>query len=129
MSSKMAILFAKVKAMTKVFQHYSVYFRIMGPNRLLDAVLGILLSYNAVFTAAQWMGESRALAAAMSDVQSIVNVLELIAVGTLFVDLVLRYDHFSDRWRIPRVVGVGLCLTGMLFKWFILYLHLSYLVD
>ena len=129
MPSKMAILFAKVKAKAKVFQHSNVYFRIMGPNRLLAAVLGILLSYNAVFTAAQWMGESRALAAAMSDVQSIVNVLELIAVGTLFVDLVLRYDHFSGRWRIPRVVGVGICLTGMLFKWFILYLHLSYLVD
>ena len=27
------------------------------------------------------------------------------------------------------VAAVGLCLTGMLFKWFILYLHLSYLVD
>ena len=129
MKSKMALLFAKVKAKAKVFQHSNVYFRIMAPNRLLDAVLGILLSYNAVFTAAQWMGESRALAAAMSDVQSIVNVLELIAVGTLFVDLVLRYDYFSNRWRIPRVVGVGICLTGMLFKWFILYLHLSYLVD
>tara|TARA_B110000003_G_C16645046_1_gene531677 strand:+ start:358 stop:747 length:390 start_codon:yes stop_codon:yes gene_type:complete len=129
MSSKMDIPFAKVKPLTKVFQHSEVYFCAMAPNRLLDAVLGILLTYNAVFTAAQWMGESRALAAAMSDMQSVINVLELLAVGTLFVDLVLRYDHLSDRWRIPRVMGVGLCLTGMLFKWFILYLHLSYLVD
>ena len=57
------------------------------------------------------------------------NIFELIAVMVLFVDLVLRFDHIESRWQVPRVAAVGLCLTGMLFKWFILYLHLSYLVD
>ena len=30
---------------------------------------------------------------------------------------------------LDRVAGVGLCAAGMLFKWFVLYLQLSYLVD
>ena len=65
----------------------------------------------------------------LSEVQSLLNIFELIAVMVLFVDLVLRFDHIASKWQVPRVAAVGLCLTGMLFKWFILYLHLSYLVD
>ena len=69
------------------------------------------------------------MAEALAEVQSLLNIFELIAVMVLFVDLVLRFDHIASRWQVPRVAAVGLCLTGMLFKWFILYLHLSYLVD
>ena len=52
-----------------------------------------------------------------------------IAVVALFVDLVVRFDQIAKSWQVPRVAGVGLCVTGMIFKWFVLYLHLSYLVD
>ena len=74
-------------------------------------------------------GQARALAEVLVEVQSILNIFELIAVMVLFVDLVIRFDQIASRWQVPRVAAVGICLTGMLFKWFILYLHLSYLVD
>ena len=101
----------------------------MENNRILQAVLGLLLGYNVVFFTAHPQGQARALAEALAEVQSLLNIFELIAVMVLFVDLVLRFDHIASRWQVPRVTAVGLCLTGMLFKWFILYLHLSYLVD
>ena len=101
----------------------------MENNRILQGVLGLLLGYNVVFFAAHIRGEARALAKVLSEVQSLLNIFELIAVMVLFVDLVLRFDHIAKNWQVPRVAAVGLCLTGMLFKWFILYLHLSYLVD
>ena len=62
-------------------------------------------------------------------VPSFLNIFALLAVLVLFVYLVLRFDQLASRWQVPRVAAVGICLTGMLFKWFILYLHLSYLVD
>ena len=101
----------------------------MENNRVLQVVLGLLLGYNAVFFTAHARGQARVLAAALAEVQSLLNIFELIAVLGLFVDLVLRFDHIAARWQVPRVAAVGLCLTGMLFKWFILYLHMSYLVD
>ena len=101
----------------------------MENNRILQGVLGLLLSYNVVFFTAHWQGQARALAEALAEVQPLLNIFELIAVMVLFVDLVLRFDHIASRWQVPRVAAVGLCLTGMLFKWFILYLHLSYLVN
>lgn len=101
----------------------------MTPQRILSSVLVLLLGYNAVFFAFHLMDKARTIANTMAEVQSLVNVLELIAVGTLFVDLVVRYDQIPQSWRGIRTVAVGLCVTGMLFKWFVLYLRLSYLVD
>jgi hypothetical protein len=45
------------------------------------------------------------------------------------VDLVVRFDRIPSRFQPSRTLAVGLCVAGMLFKWFILYLRLSYLVD
>ena len=107
---------------------FNLAFR-MTPQRILSSVLVLLLGYNAVFFAFHLMDKARTVAHAMADVQSLVNVLELIAVGSLFVDLVIRYDQIPQSWRGLRTAAVGLCVTGMLFKWFVLYLRLSYLVD
>ena len=74
-------------------------------------------------------GDARIWKSVFQDVQAILNILELIAVVSLFEDLVVRFDQITRSFQVPRVVGVGLCVTGLLFKWFVLYLHLSYLVD
>lgn len=101
----------------------------MTPSRVLNGVLGALLAYNAAFFALYLTGQSRVWKDALNDLQSLISILELIAVVALFVDLVIRFDHIAKVWQVPRVIGVGLCVTGLLFKWFVLYLHLSYLVD
>jgi hypothetical protein len=101
----------------------------MRPERLLNGVLAAMLTYNAAFFVMHLSQQSRAWRDALEGVQSVINILELIAVATLFVDLVIRYDRIASSWQVPRVAAVGICVTGMLFKWFVLYLQLSYLVD
>jgi hypothetical protein len=118
-----------VKVCSSVCKHPKVYIRGMTPQRILNGILGVLLVYNASFFALHLTGQSRLWKDALNDLQSLLSILELIAVVALFVDLVIRFDRIAKAWQVPRVIGVGLCVTGLLFKWFVLYLHLSYLVD
>lgn len=101
----------------------------MTPHRILNGILGMLLAYNASFFTLHLSGQSRLWKDALSEVQALLSIMELIAVLALFVDLVIRFDRIAKAWQVPRVAGVGFCVTGLIFKWFILYLHLSYLVD
>lgn len=101
----------------------------MSPARILSGILAILLAYNATFFALHLTGRARLWKDALNDLQATLSIMELMAVAALFVDLVVRYDNIPNAWQTPRVVAVGLCVAGLLFKWFILYLHLSYLVD
>lgn len=111
------------------YEQSRVYFRVMSPTRILSSILAILLAYNATFFALHLSGRARIWKDALNDLQSTLSILELMAVVALFVDLVVRYDNIPNAWQTPRVIAVGLCVAGLLFKWFILYLHLSYLVD
>ena len=97
----------KVKPFGAAFKQRAVYFRCMENNRILQGVLGLLLGYNVVFFAAHIQGEARALAEVLSEVQSLLNIFELIAVMVLFVDLVLRFDHIAKNWQAPRVAAVA----------------------
>ena len=119
----------KSTVFTHVVNREKCTFALMSPFRLLQGVLVALLGYNAAFFVAHLSDQSRAWRDAFEGVQAVLNIMELIAVAALFVDLVVRYDHISPPWQVPRVVGVGVCVAGMLFKWFVLYLQLSYLVD
>jgi hypothetical protein len=101
----------------------------MSPHRILNGVLGALLCYNIAFFFFHLTEQARVWREALEGVQALLNIFELIAVAALFVDLVRRFDNIPAKWQIPRVVGIGLCVAGLFFKWFILYLHLSYLVD
>ena len=111
------------------YEQSRVYFRVMSPARILSGILAILLAYNSVFFALHLTGRSRMWKDALNDLQATLSIMELMAVVALFVDLVVRYDNIPKAWQTPRVIAVGLCVAGLLFKWFILYLHLSYLVD
>ena len=111
------------------YEQSGVYFRAMSPTRILSSILAVLLAYNATFFALHLTGRARMWKDALSDLQGTLSIMELMAVVALFVDLVVRYDNIPKAWQTPRVIAVGLCVAGLLFKWFILYLHLSYLVD
>ena len=101
----------------------------MTSLRLLHGTLFALLAYNAAFFYLHLTERARLWKNALDDVQSVLNIMELIAVAALFVDLVIRFDHIPKPRQTLWVMGVGLCVAGMLFKWFVLYLRLSYLVD
>ena len=55
------------------------------------------------------------------------TIIELIAIGTLFVDLVLRFDQINKRHRALHVTAVGICVCGFIFKGFVYFLHSAYL--
>ena len=54
--------------------------------------------------------------------------MELIAVVALFVDLVFGLTASPFVASVPSG-GCGTLRDRLVFKWFVLYLHLSYLVD
>ena len=111
------------------YEQREVYIRVMSPSRLLSVILATLLAYNAAFFGPAFFGGARIWKDALEDIQAILSILELMAVSALFVDLVVRYDDIPRVWQTPRTMAVGICMAGLVFKWFILYLHLSYLVD
>lgn len=126
----MVLFFDKVKALIcGVLNTGRCNLRPMSPHRILNGVLGALLCYNLTFFVFHLTDQARAWRDALEGVQSLLNIFELIAVVSLFVDLVRRFDEIPEKWQTPRVAAVGLCVAGMFFKWFILYLQLSYLVD
>ena len=55
------------------------------------------------------------------------TIVELIAIGTLFVDLVVRFDQINERHRLLHVTAVGICVCGFIFKAFVYFLHSAYL--
>ena len=111
------------------YEQREVYIRVMSPSRLLSVILATLLAYNAAFFGLHLFGGARIWKDALEDIQAILSILELMAVSALFVDLIVRYDDIPRAWQTPRTMAVGICMAGLVFKWFILYLHLSYLVD
>ena len=83
--------------------------------------LAFLLAYNASFFALHFTGQARVWKDALNDLQATLSIMELMAVVALFVDLVVRYDNIPKTWQ-TSCHRRGLCVTGLLFKWFILYL-------
>ena len=55
----------------------------MTPHRILNGILGVLLAYNASFFALHLSGQSRLWKDALSDVQALLSIMELIAVIAL----------------------------------------------
>lgn len=102
-------------------------------QRLLDVSLVLLVAYNAVFLWDVAWGDSgvgRAAAAFMAFVderRGWVTLFEAIATLSLFVDLVVRFDAYSDRGRPWRVAGIAIAMAGLVFKAFAFYLDSAYL--
>lgn len=100
---------------------------------LLDASLVLLVLYNAVFLwdvmahggdGGRW---AQATMAFIDARRGWVTLFEAIAALSLFVDLVVRFDHYEGRSRKIRVAAIGIAMTGLIFKAFAFYLDSAYL--
>ena len=67
------------------------------------------------------------LDAGLSSIRVQLTIVEFIAIGTLFADLVVRYDNIKSNLRTLHVIAVGICVCGFLFKAFLYFLHSAYL--
>ena len=101
-------------------------------SKMIALTLWIILGLNVIFVWSEflpflatelisWINEGLSL------IRVQLTIIELIAVGTLFVDLVVRYDNIKLNLRALHVISVGICVCGFIFKAFIHFLHSAYL--
>jgi len=54
-------------------------------------------------------------------------IIEFLAIGTLFVDLVVRYDKIKESLKILHVFAVGFCVSSFMFQIFVYYMDSAFL--
>ena len=100
--------------------------------KMITLTLWMILGYNALFVWTEFFPQyvPNASVWVYNGLESIrvpLTIVELIAIGTLFVDLVVRFDQINERLRLLHVTAVGICVCGFIFKVFVYFLHSAYL--
>ena len=100
--------------------------------KMIALTLWLMLGLNVVFIWSEYFPDFASdfikwLDSGLESIRIQLTILELIAVGTLFVDLVIRFDKIKSNFRTLHVIGVGICICGFIFKSFIYFLHSAYL--
>ena len=101
-------------------------------SKTIAVTLWLMLGLNAVFIWAEFLPFIAnefisSLNDGLASIRVQLTIVEFIAIGTLFVDLVVRYDNIKSNLRTLHVIAVGICVCGFLFKAFLYFLHSAYL--
>jgi len=99
---------------------------------MIRLTLWLILGLNAVFIWTEFyplVFEDIAIniLSGLNSIRMPLTIVEFLAIATLFVDLVVRFDNISKRWIVLQVIAVGICVIGFLFKFFTYYLDSAYL--
>ena len=91
-----------------------------------------MLGLNALFVWTEFLPQHAPIASAwvyngLESIRVPLTIVEFIAIGTLFIDLVVRFDQINERHRVLHLIAVGICVFGFIFKAFVYFLHSSYL--
>jgi len=54
-------------------------------------------------------------------------IIQFLGLGTLFVDLVVRFDKLDERFRVLHVIAVGYCIISFIFQIFVFYMDSAFL--
>ena len=63
----------------------------------------------------------------INSVRAPLMIIEFLAIGTLFVDLVVRYDKIKESLKILHVFAVGFCVSSLMFQIFVYYMDSAFL--
>ena len=63
----------------------------------------------------------------IDSVKAPLMIIEFLAIGTLFVDLVVRYDKIKESLKIMHVFAVGFCVSSFMFQIFVYYMDSAFL--
>ena len=70
-------------------------------------------------------------ASAVSEIFDLIRtplmIIQLIGLGTLFVDVVVRFDRINNRFRTLHVIAVGYCVISYMFQIFVFYMDSAFL--
>ena len=98
--------------------------------KMIALTLWLMLGLNAVFVWSEFYPSFASdfitwLDSGLESIRIPLTIVELIAVGTLFIDLVIRFDKIKPNLRKLHVLGVGICVCGFILKSFIYFLKSS----
>ncbi|MDA0732624.1 MAG: hypothetical protein O2852_06490 [Bacteroidetes bacterium] len=54
-------------------------------------------------------------------------IIQFLGLGTLFVDLVVRFDKLNARFKVLHVLAVGYCIISYIFQIFVFYMDSAFL--
>ena len=54
-------------------------------------------------------------------------IIQFLGLGTLFVDLVVRFDRLNEKYRVLHVIAVGYCIISYIFQIFVFYMDSAFL--
>lgn len=99
---------------------------------MIAVTLWLMLILNGIFLWVEFMPNqlpetANMINSGLDSIRAPLTIIEFIAIATLFVDLVLRFDYIKSNLRTLHVIAVGLCVAGFLFKAFVYFLHSAYL--
>ena len=91
-----------------------------------------MVTITTLFIISEFFDGTFALAAAyisevIESVRSPFMIIQLLAIATLFVDLVVRFDNLNEKWRTMHIIAVGYCFTGFMFQVFVFYMDSAFL--
>ena len=98
---------------------------------MIRLTLWLILGLNAVFIWTEFyplVFEAIAInvLAGLNSIRMPLTIVEFLAIATLFVDLVVRFDNISKRWIVLHVIAVGICVCGFMFKVFTYYIETAF---
>ena len=50
-------------------------------------------------------------------------IIQFLGLGTLFIDLVVRFDKLNARFKVLHVLAVGYCIISYIFQIFVFYMN------
>jgi hypothetical protein len=99
---------------------------------MIRITLWAMIVINVLFLFAEFMDDmfplvSENIVRVMGSVRAPLMIIELLAIGTLFVDLVVRFDKLKEELQIAHVVSVGFCVISFMFQIFVFYMDTAFL--
>jgi hypothetical protein len=105
----------------------------MGKDfKYIRITLWAMIAINSLFLWSEFMDGLLPISAAfiageIESVRTPLMIIEFLAIATLFVDLVVRYDRIKERLQTLHVLAVGFCVTSFTFQLFVYYMDSAFL--
>jgi hypothetical protein len=100
--------------------------------KYIRITLWAMIAINTLFLWSEFMDGLLPISAAfisgeIESVRTPLMIIEFLAIATLFVDLVVRYDRIKERLQTLHVLAVGFCVTSFIFQVFVYYMDSAFL--
>ena len=100
--------------------------------KYIRITLWAMIAINTLFLWSEFMDgllpiSSAFISGEIESVRTPLMIIEFLAIATLFVDLVVRYDRIKEHLQTLHVLAVGFCVTSYIFQVFVYYMDSAFL--